>query len=154
MNAEDLKELGISSFGHRRKLLHAISALRGAPATRDVAQSALSVTSAPVSSPTIDAERRQLTVMFCDLVGSTPLSWRHALPQYPELLFEAPASPPLRTRENLAVNLTSPRMSTPEVLLIDQPRIIHCTAARKRAAASSSIRRAQDDPQLTLTALR
>jgi class 3 adenylate cyclase/predicted ATPase len=76
MNAEDLKELGISSFGHRRKLLHAISALRGAPATRDVAQSALSVTSAPVSSPTIDAERRQLTVMFCDLVGSTPLSTR------------------------------------------------------------------------------
>jgi Transposase IS66 family len=78
-------------------------------------------------------------------------SWRHALRQYPELLFEAPASPPLRTRENLAVNLTSPRMSTPEILLIDQPRIIHCAAARKRAAASTSIRRAQDDPQLTLT---
>jgi class 3 adenylate cyclase len=34
------------------------------------------VTSAPVSPPIIDAERRQLTVMFCDLVGSTPLSTR------------------------------------------------------------------------------
>ena len=76
MNAEDLKELGISSFGHRRRLLNAITALRGAPATRDVAQSALSVTSAPASPPIIDAERRQLTVMFCDLVGSTPLSTR------------------------------------------------------------------------------
>jgi hypothetical protein len=71
MNAEDLKELGISSFGHRRRLLNAITALGGAPATRDVAQSAPSVTSVPVSPPPIDAaERRQLTVMFCDLVGS------------------------------------------------------------------------------------
>src|SRR5215472_16056493 len=77
MNAEDLKELGISSFGHRRRLLNAITALAGAPATRDVAQSAMSVTSAPVSHPIIDAERRQLTVMFCDVVGSTALSTRY-----------------------------------------------------------------------------
>src|SRR6516165_5507811 len=76
MNAEDLKELGISSFGHRRRLLNAITALGGAPATRDVAQSATSATSTPTSPPTIDAERRQLTVMFCDLVGSTALSVR------------------------------------------------------------------------------
>ena len=40
MNAEDLKELGISSFGHRRRLLNAITALGRAPATRDVARSA------------------------------------------------------------------------------------------------------------------
>jgi class 3 adenylate cyclase/predicted ATPase len=76
MNAEDLKELGISSFGHRRRLFNAITALGGVPATRDVAQSATSVTSAPTSPPTIDGERRQLTVMFCDLVGSTRLSTR------------------------------------------------------------------------------
>jgi hypothetical protein len=41
------------------------------------AESAASATSAPISPPTIDAERRQLTVMFCDLVGSTALSTRH-----------------------------------------------------------------------------
>jgi class 3 adenylate cyclase len=76
MTAEDLKELGISSFGHRRRLLNAITALGGEPPTRDVAQPATSVTSAPTSPPPIDAERRQLTVMFCDLVGSTPLSAR------------------------------------------------------------------------------
>src|SRR6201997_2567344 len=76
MTAEDLKELGINSFGHRRKLLNAITALGGGPPTRDVAQSATSATSAPTSTPPIDAERRQLTVMFCDLVGSTPLSAR------------------------------------------------------------------------------
>src|SRR5258707_2582731 len=76
MTAEDLKELGISSFGHRRRLLNAITALGGEPPTRDVAQSATSVTFAPTSPPPIDAERRQLTVMFCDLVGSTALSAR------------------------------------------------------------------------------
>ena len=80
MTAEDLKELGISSFGHRRKLLNAITALGGAlggePPTRDMAQSATSATPAPIPPPTIEAERRQLTVMFCDLVGSTALSAR------------------------------------------------------------------------------
>ena len=40
MTAEDLKELGISSFGHRRRLLNAITTLGGEPPTRDVAQSA------------------------------------------------------------------------------------------------------------------
>jgi class 3 adenylate cyclase len=74
MTAEDLKELGISSFGHRRRLLNAIAALGGQPPTRDVARSAPSVISAPTSPPPIDAERRQLTVIFCDLVGSTALS--------------------------------------------------------------------------------
>src|SRR5580692_6316929 len=74
MTTEDLKELGISSFGHRRRLLNAITALGGGPPTRDVAQSAPNATSAPTSPPTIEAERRQLTVMFCDLVGSTALS--------------------------------------------------------------------------------
>ena len=73
MTAEDLKELGINSFGHRRRLLKAITALGEGPPTRDVAQSA-TITSDPTSPPPI--ERRQLTVMFCDLVGSTALSAR------------------------------------------------------------------------------
>ena len=47
MTAEDLKELGISSFGHRRRLFDAIAALGEEPPTRDVAQSATSATSAP-----------------------------------------------------------------------------------------------------------
>jgi class 3 adenylate cyclase/predicted ATPase len=75
MTAEDLKELGISSFGHRRRLLNAITALGGKPPTQDMAQSATSAIPAPIR-PTIEAERRQLTVMFCDLVGSTALSAR------------------------------------------------------------------------------
>jgi class 3 adenylate cyclase len=63
LTADDLIALGVTSVGHRRKLLDAIAALRG-----DVA---------PVPEPAatvLPAERRQLTVMFCDLVGSTALS--------------------------------------------------------------------------------
>src|SRR5262249_31043306 len=80
MTAEDLRELGISSFGHRRRLLNAITAiapLGGVPQTRDMDQSATSATPTPIGR-TIEAERRQLTVMFCDLVGSTALSARLA----------------------------------------------------------------------------
>ena len=44
ITSEDLKELGVSSFGHRRRLLNAITALGGEPPTRDVAQSATSAT--------------------------------------------------------------------------------------------------------------
>ena len=74
---ETLKELGVAALGHRRILLDAIAALRPdagakAPAAADtVAQSA-----APRASPEDRAERRQVTVMFSDLVGSTALSAR------------------------------------------------------------------------------
>jgi class 3 adenylate cyclase len=58
------------SLGHRRKLLRAIRDLGGA----SVAVTEPSVPAAPDSSRQGDAERRQLTVMFADLVGSTALS--------------------------------------------------------------------------------
>jgi class 3 adenylate cyclase/tetratricopeptide (TPR) repeat protein len=65
----DLEKLGVV-LGHRKRLLKAIAAL-AAPVA---ATQATSVGSAP--SHGHDAERRQLTVMFCDLVGSTALSAR------------------------------------------------------------------------------
>src|SRR5580692_4814359 len=64
LTSEDLREIGVVAIGHRRKLLDAIAAL-GAPVPAAV--------DAPAPA---DAERRQLTVMFCDLVGSTGLSSR------------------------------------------------------------------------------
>jgi class 3 adenylate cyclase len=76
LTAEDLKDLGVSIIGHRRKLLDAIAVLR--PDTGVKAPSA-DVTTAP-SAPNVStedrAERRQVTVMFSDLVGSTALSAR------------------------------------------------------------------------------
>jgi class 3 adenylate cyclase len=64
LTAEDLKDLGVTLVGHRRRLLDAIAALGPEPAA---------VADVPVRAA---AERRQLTVIFCDLVGSTPLSAR------------------------------------------------------------------------------
>jgi class 3 adenylate cyclase len=68
---QDLKELGVL-LGHRRKLLRAIAELDG----RDKAASRPTVTPAVAPQPQDTAERRQITVMFSDLVGSTALSAR------------------------------------------------------------------------------
>jgi class 3 adenylate cyclase len=65
---DDLIGLGVASIGHRRKLLAGIAALRAVPATP--------AATAPPAAPQVGAERRQLTVMFSDLAGSTALSAR------------------------------------------------------------------------------
>jgi class 3 adenylate cyclase len=72
LTADDLKELGVAAIGHRRLLLKAIADL-AAGAGRASAKDARA---APPVNAAADAERRQLTVMFCDLVGSTALSVR------------------------------------------------------------------------------
>jgi class 3 adenylate cyclase len=71
LTAEDLKDLGIGIVGHRRKILDAIGALRV-----DESAKASSATAAPKAETVVEdrAERRQVTVMFSDLVGSTALS--------------------------------------------------------------------------------
>jgi len=68
LTAEDLISIGVTSVGHRRKLLDAIAGLGMVVPTAVVAAPAAD---APAQ---VDAERRQLTVMFCDVVGSTALS--------------------------------------------------------------------------------
>ena len=64
LTAADLKEIGVSAVGHRRKILDAVGDLTAARLE------------AAGQKPPDRAERRQLTVMFCDLVGSTALSAR------------------------------------------------------------------------------
>jgi class 3 adenylate cyclase/predicted ATPase len=72
LTADDLKELGVALVGHRRKLLDAIAALRP-----EAKESRLYRIPTIEGSLKIDpAERRQVTVMFCDLVGSTALAAR------------------------------------------------------------------------------
>jgi class 3 adenylate cyclase/tetratricopeptide (TPR) repeat protein len=71
LTPEDLTTLGVVSVGHRRRLLAAIAALRGAAPQVGPETAPVSDASAPA-----EAERRQLTIVFCDLVGSTPLSTR------------------------------------------------------------------------------
>jgi class 3 adenylate cyclase len=75
LTADDLKDLGVNVVGHRRKLLAAITALRPDPTTGEPAsEQARAGQDAGMAAG--EAERRQLTVMFCDLVGSTELSAR------------------------------------------------------------------------------
>jgi class 3 adenylate cyclase len=77
LTAEDLKDLGVTLVGDRRRLLDAIAALRPSVSTGIGPPSGGDSNSATRSGARSgDAERRQLTVMFCDLVGSTPLSAR------------------------------------------------------------------------------
>ena len=65
---QDLEKIGVASLGHRRLLLRAIAELK-------IVANPASMPSAPSASANI-AERRQVTVMFSDLVGSTALSTR------------------------------------------------------------------------------
>ena len=72
LTTEDLKEMGVTAIGHRRLILQAISQLRETDQSEVVEPepAPLSGKSAAASA----AERRHLTVMFVDLVGSTALS--------------------------------------------------------------------------------
>lgn len=71
----DLEKLGVSSLGHRKKLLRAIEALTAA---RQPTGTTAAVSNVTVAPPSVvqhrEAEFRQITVMFSDLVGSTQLS--------------------------------------------------------------------------------
>ena len=73
LTAEDLRDLGVTAVGHRRILLDAIAALR-AETFRDTTEHSVEPDRSGGKAP--EAERRQLTVMFVDLVGSTALSAR------------------------------------------------------------------------------
>jgi class 3 adenylate cyclase len=64
-----LKDIGVSSAGHRLRLRNAIAKLAPTLITEGISE-------VPASPPASQAERWQLTVMFCDLVGSTALSTR------------------------------------------------------------------------------
>src|SRR5690242_17343093 len=81
LTVDDLISIGVTSVGHRRKLLAAIASLGASAAATTIPTAAVSDLSAPA-----EAERRQLTVMFCDLVGSTPLSTRFDLEDLREIV--------------------------------------------------------------------
>ncbi|MGC2078230.1 MAG: adenylate/guanylate cyclase domain-containing protein, partial [Xanthobacteraceae bacterium] len=70
----DLKEIGVTSLGHRRKLLRAIANLKG---VKQITPAVAVADAPPITLRAGDSvERRQVTVMFSDLVGSTALSAR------------------------------------------------------------------------------
>ncbi len=73
LDHETLKDIGVNSAGHRLRIIKAARAIRvSASGTNLSAAPSREPAELPASSGV--AERRQLTVMFCDLVGSTELS--------------------------------------------------------------------------------
>jgi class 3 adenylate cyclase/predicted ATPase len=94
LTVEDLKELGVVPLGHRRKLLDAIAALRadvGVNAPSAAVEAARPSTAKPTETPIAETvgERRHITVLFCDLFGSTGISagldaedWRNLVGAY------------------------------------------------------------------------
>ena len=93
---QDLEKIGVASLGHRRKILRAIAALDGAAQVAPGAVVPPNATPLPQYRPAlvpataqVAGERRYLTVMFCDLVGSTAISaqldaeeWRDLVGSY------------------------------------------------------------------------
>ena len=86
---DDLKDIGVSALGDRLQLLDAIAALAGPKPPADV--TAFRSEPRPPKGPEVSAERRPITVMFCDLVGSTSLAarldaedWRNLVNAYLE----------------------------------------------------------------------
>ena len=78
LTTDDLTAMGVTSVGHRRKLLAAITVLKTEPVQsyeNHAVERGTAATSPSSPSPT-EAERRHLTVVFCDLVGSTALAGR------------------------------------------------------------------------------
>ena len=73
LTAEDLRDLGVTAVGHRRILLDAIAASR-AETFRATTEHSVEPDRSGGKAP--EAQRRQLTIMFADLVGSTALSAR------------------------------------------------------------------------------
>src|SRR5499425_1232449 len=74
LTAEDLKDLGVSIVGHRRKLLDAIAALRADTEPKTAPAAPTSAAQSTFASAEAAGERRYLTVMFCDLVDSTGIA--------------------------------------------------------------------------------
>src|SRR5208337_5335372 len=86
LTADDLKDVGVAAVGDRRRLLDAIAALAAA---KPADASPFAHKSVPLRSDQLVAERRPITVMFCDLVGSTSLAakldaedWRNLINAY------------------------------------------------------------------------
>ena len=87
LTVDDLKDIGVSVVGDRRRLLDAIAVIAGAGPGAEIPASPTK--SAPSKGLQASAERRPITVMFCDLVGSTSLAakldaedWRNLVNAY------------------------------------------------------------------------
>ena len=90
LTIDDLKDLGVAVVGHRRKIMSAIEELNAIPVARaDAVKPSQTQVAPSVGARSDGVERRPITVIFCDLVGSTSLAakldaedWRNLVNAY------------------------------------------------------------------------
>jgi class 3 adenylate cyclase len=155
LTVEDLKELGVASVGDRRKLLTAIGAL--SPLTPSE-QAALPRPSPapPKKVSEVSAERRPITVMFCDLVGSTALAsrldaedWRNLVNAYLDEASKAVTGLGGHVPKRLGDGLMA-LFGYPQAQENDAERAVRAGLAIQRALAEVNARNASKGaPELT-----
>src|SRR5277367_5372629 len=136
----DLKEIGVASLGHRRKLLAAAAALTAKPPAPHPTP--------PPPPPDQDAERRPITVMFCDLVGSTSLAakldpedWRNLVGGYLDAASAAVTSLGGHVLKKLGDGLMA-LFGYPQAQENDGERAVRAALAIQRALADLNARNA------------
>ena len=142
LTADDLKDIGVSAVGDRRRLLDAIGALT-ATAPADAPRAA------PPNSPKLAAERRPITVMFCDLVGSTSLAskldakdWRNLVNAYLDEATKAVTGLGGHVLKKLGDGLMA-LFGYPQAQENDAERAVRAALAIQRAIAEINERNAQ-----------
>jgi len=159
LTTDDLKEIGVVAVGHRRRLLEAIAALDllgdsfGVSPPPSVA-SAGSVSVSPAASApaaaasTASAEHRPITVMFCDLVGSTsiaakldPEDWRNLVGSYLDAASTAVTSLGGHVLKKLGDGLMA-LFGYPQAQENDGERAVRAALAIQRALADLNARNA------------
>jgi class 3 adenylate cyclase len=147
LTAEDLKEIGVATVGDRRKLLAAIAEL-AAPSPSAEPRSP-PVAAQPPRTPEVSAERRPITVMFCDLVGSTSLAanldaedWRNLVNAYLDAASAAVTEFGGHVPKKLGDGLMA-LFGYPQAQENDAERAVRAALAIQRAIAEINARNAQ-----------
>ena len=142
LTVDDLKDLGVAVVGHRRKIMSAIEELNAAPVARADAIKPLQTQAPPsVGAHSDGAERRPITAMFCDLVGSTGLAsrldaedWRNLVSAYLDAASEAVTQMGGRVAKKLGDGLMA-LFGHPIAQENDSERAVRAALAIQRALA-------------------
>jgi class 3 adenylate cyclase len=154
LTGDDLKEIGVSALGDRLRLLDAIAALVGTKAAVDIPPSPSK--SLPPKGPAVSAERRPITVMFCDLVGSTSLAtkldpedWRNLVNAYLDEASKAVTALGGHVLKKLGDGLMA-LFGYPQAQENDAERAVRAGLAIQRALVEINARNAaKDAPELS-----
>ena len=155
LTVEDLKDLGVAIVGHRRKIISAIEELNAASSARAEGVNAVPTQSHVRGGASSDAaERRPITVMFCDLVGSTGLAarldaedWRNLVGSYLDEASAAVTGLGGHVLKKLGDGLMA-LFGYPHAQENDGERAVRAALAIQRALADLNARNAGRRPQL------